>query len=261
VNYDGEAVTTTRANGESSGVTINPTAGADTTGVGVRLVKTYPTLERLAVPSNTLVNGEMVLYRFKVTADAADDLGLSKFTFRISSTTVATSTIFKVFAFSDSGFSVSAYAQNPPHSRNIDKVGETVWDGVANAYLGSDEIAFFFNPISNSNPAVTADIASTTEALNVPAGGSRYFELRGTVATATAGDSIAVALLGDSSFASNTNTVDRQTANAVNEATHNDFIWSPNTTTTAATSTTDWLSGFQVPGLPSVEMSQQNFSK
>ena len=261
VNYDGEAVTTTRGNGQSSGVQISPTAGADTAGVGVRLVKTYPTLERLSVPSNTLANGEMVLYRFKVTADAADDLGLAKFTFRVSSTTVATTTIFKLYAYSDSGFSTGAYAQNPPHSRNIDEVGETVWDGVANDYLGSDEIAFFFNPIGNSNPAVTANIASTTEALNVPAGGSRYFELRGSFASVTVGDSVSVALLGDSSFASNTNLVSRQTANTVNEATHNDFIWSPNTTTTAATSTTDWLSGYQVPGLPTTEMTQQNFTK
>lgn len=258
VNYDGEAVTTTRGNGESSGVTINPSASADTAGVGVRLVRTAPTFERLSVPSNTLANGEMVLYRFKATADATHDLGLAKFTFRVSSTTVATTTIFKLYAYSDSGFSTGAYGQNPPHSRNVDEVGENTWGGVANDDLGSDEIAFFFNPVGNSSPSVDA---STTEAVNVPAGASRYFELRGTVASATAGDSIAVALLGDASFAQNTNLVDRQTADDVSDDAQNDFIWSPNTTTTAATTTTDWLNGFQVSGLPTTEMTQQNFTK
>ena len=257
VNYDGEQVTTTRGSGQSSGSTINPSAGADTAGVGVRLVKTYPTLERLSVSSNTLANGEMVLYRFKVTADAADDLGLARVTFRVSSTTVATTSLFKLYAYSDSGFSTNAYAQNPVHSRNIDEVGENVWNGDEGTVADS-EIVFYFNPVANSNPGASL---LTHEAINVPAGASRYFELRGTVASATAGDSIAVALLGDASFASNTNLVNRQTADAVDGATHDDFIWSPNTTTTSATTTNDWLSGFQVPGLPSVEMTQQNFTK
>ena len=257
VNYDGEAVTTTRGNGESSGVTINPSAGADTAGVGVRLVKTHPTLERLSVSSNSLVNGEMVLYRFKVTADAADDLGLARVTFRVSSTTVATTSLFKLYAYSDSGFSTSAYAINPVHNRTLDIVGENVWDGKEGTVADS-KIVFYFNPVANANPGASV---LTHEALNVPAGASRYFELRGTVASATAGDAVAVALLGDASFASNTNLVNRQTGDAVDGATNDDFIWSPNTTTTAATTTNDWLAGFQVPGLPSVEMTQQNFTK
>lgn len=258
VNYDGEAVTTTRGNGQSSGVQINPTAGADTAGVGVRLVKTFPTLERLSVSSNTLVNGEMVLYRFKVTADAADDLGLARVTFRVSSTTVATTTIFKLYAYSDSGFSTNAYAINPVHSRNVDVVGENTWNGNEGTAADS-EIVFYFNPVANANPGASL---LTHEALNVPAGGSRYFELRGTVASATAGDSIAVALLGDSTFAPATSaSVGLQTADGVDGATHDDFIWSPNTTTTAATTSNDWMNGFQVPGLPAVEMTQQNFTK
>ncbi len=262
VNYDGEAVTTTKGVGTSSGGEINPTAGADTAGAGVRLVRSYPTLERLSVPSNTLVNGEMTLYRVKVTADAAGDVGLAKMAFRVSSTTVATTTIFKLFVYSDSGFSTNAYAQNPVHSRNVDEVGEDVWNGlVSSNTIGVDEVVFYFDPVGIS-AVTTDDTASTTdEALNIPAGGSRYFELRGTVTSATAGDSVAVALLGDSTFANNTNLVDRENANTVAYSAQNDFVWSPNTTTTAATTTDDWLNGYQVPGLPTTEMTQQNFTK
>src|SRR3989344_5717962 len=235
--------------------------GSDTAGVGVRLVQTYPTLERLSVPSNTLANGEMVLYRFKVTADASDDLGIAKMTFRVSSTTVATTTIFKLFAFSDSGFSTNKYAQNPVHSRNVDEVSEDVWGNLSGSgAMGTDEIVFYFNPISNTTPTVSS-ASTTVEALNIPAGASVYFELKGSLASVTIGDSIAVALLGDSTFANNTNLVNREQADVVGYSAQNDFVWSPNTTTTSATTTNDWLNGYQVPGLPTTEMSQQNFTK
>ena len=261
VNYDGEAVTTTKGIGLSSNGEVNPSAGSDTAGVGVRLVQTYPTLERLSVPSNTLANGEMVLYRFKVTADAADDLGIAKMTFRVSSTTVATTTIFKLFAFSDSGFSTNKYAQNPVHSRNVDEVSEDVWGNLSGSgAMGTDEIVFYFNPISNTTPTVSS-ASTTVEALNIPAGASVYFELKGSLASVTIGDSIAVALLGDSTFANNTNLVNREQADVVGYSAQNDFVWSPNTTTTSATTTNDWLNGYQVPGLPTTEMSQQNFTK
>jgi peptidoglycan hydrolase-like protein with peptidoglycan-binding domain len=260
VNYDGNAVTTTRGIGQSSGSEINPVAGADSGGAGVRVVKTYPTLERLSVPSNTLANGEMVLYRFKVTADAAGDVGIGKVTFRVSSTTVATTTVFKLYAYSDSAFSTAAYAQNPPHSREVDIVDETVWNGDATS-TSNNTIVFYFNPAGNVS--VTNGTARVSESLNVPSGSSRYFELRGTVASATAGDTISVALLGDNAVANNTNLVGRETAFAVDTfaATQADFVWSPNTTSTAATTTNDWLNGYQLPGLPTTEMTQQTFSK
>ena len=70
-----------------------------------------------------------------------------------------------------------------------------------------------------------------------------------------------VALWGDASFAQNTNLVGRQTADDVSDDAQNDFIWSPNTTPTAATTSVDWLNGFQIPGLPTTEMTQQNFTK
>jgi len=258
VNHDGEAgATETDGIGQSSGTTINPAAGANTAGGGVRLVKSYPTLERLSVASNTLANGEMTLYRFKVTADAAGDVGLSRITFRVSSTTVATTTVFKLYAYSDSSFSVAAYATNPPHSvASVTAVGTSTWGGQGTFGAPNSSVVFFFNP-ANTTPAADDE---SVEALNVPAGTSRYFELRGSVASATAGDSISVALLGDSAVANNTNLVNRETSDAVSGSTGR-FVWSPNTTTTASVDTTDWLNGYQLTGLPTTEMTQQTFTK
>lgn len=271
VNYNGEGTTTTKGVGLSSGGEVHPAQGADTAGAGVRLVKTFPTLERLSVPSNTLVNGEMVLYRFKVTADAADDLSLYKFTFRVSSTSVATTSLFKLYAFSDSGFSTNAYGANPVSANDVDCVGSSSMESGSNDACSADDnnaptsrLASSTHVVVYFDPGTNSASAPNTEGINVPAGGSRYFELRGTVSSATAGDSVSVALVGDSAYhtvgttpqyyMSSADTVDA-------EAARSSFIWSPNTTTTPATTTNDWLNGFVVPGLPSTEMTQQSFTK
>ncbi|MBI2121767.1 MAG: peptidoglycan-binding protein [Candidatus Sungbacteria bacterium] len=262
VNHDGEAgATESDGIGQSSGVTINPAAGGNTAGGGVRLVKSYPTLERLAISSNTLANGEMTLYRFKVTADAAGDVGLSRLSFRVSSTTVATTTVFKLYAYSDSSFSTAAYATNPVHTgyssaTNVSAVGTSTWGGVGTHGAPSNSVVFFFNPALTTASAADESV----ESLNIPAGTSRYFQLLGTFASVTAGDNISVALLGDSAVANNTNLVSRETSDAVSGATGK-FVWSPNTTTTSSVDNVDWLNGFQVSGLPGTEMTPQSFTK
>ena len=262
VNHDGESgATETDGIGQSSGVTINPSAGGNTAGGGVRLVKSYPTLERLSVSSNTLANGEMVLYRLKVTADAAGDVGLSRMSFRVSSTSVATTTVFKLYAYSDSSFSTAAYATNPVHTgyssaTNVSAVGTSTWGGVGTHAAPSNSVVFFFNPALTTASAADESV----EALNIPAGTSRYFQLLGTFSSATAGDNVSVALLGDSAVANNTNLVSRETSDTASGATGR-FIWSPNTTTTSSVDNVDWLNGYQVPGLPGTEMTPQSFTK
>ena len=259
VNYDGDATTTTKGTGESSGTTVNPATGGDSAATGVRLVRSYPTLERMAVQSNTLSDGEMTMYQFKITADAAGDVGLAKMSFKVSSTTAATTSAIKLFAYADSSLSVPAYATNPIHSRNVANLNQTTW-GTQAGTIATPLAVFFFNPVTTTNPANTS---STSEAVNIPAGATRYFVLRGSVTNSKAGDSINVALQGDAAVVSNTNLVGRQTADAVagGAITDMDFIWSPNTTTTSATTTNDWTNGYLVPGLPTTEMTQQTFSK
>lgn len=243
VNYDGEATTTTRGIGQSSGTAINPSQGANTAGKGVRLVKSMPTLERLALQTNTLIDGTLDLYRFKVTADAAGDVGLYRFTFKIATSGFDTVNNLNIYAYSDSGFSVNAYNSNPVTKDSRGNVTAT----------SSSALPFYFNPDGGG---------SGKEALQVPAGSSRYFKLVGQVSGTGSGDSVSVQLEGDADVPVDTNTVGRETANTVDTAAmHSQFIWSPNTTTTAATTTDDWMNGYLVPGLPNDNMQAQTLSR
>lgn len=272
INWDGAAQVTTEGIGQSSGTTLN-TTGTDTNAKGIRVIKTYPTLERLAVPTNTLANGDMDLYRFKVTAPADGDIGLYKFTFRISSTSVATTSSFRVFAYTDSGFATQAYAINPINSNDISCVGGGSLE-LANTtncnsnvqalgYASSSlfHINVWFDPVTNTAAAPNA------EAIQVPAGQSRYFKLVANVTRTTTGDSFSAALIGDDSFFPTLTTpggsgiANGSLSNAAQVASSSRFVWSPNTTTTSATTTNDWLNGYLLPGLPTTEMSQQTFSK
>jgi hypothetical protein len=283
INHDAVRTTATEGIGQSSGTTINISQGTDTAAKGIFVVKTHPTLERLSVPTNTLSNGDMDLYRFKITAPAEGDIGLYKFTFRVSSTTVATTSQFRVFAYSDSNFSTQAYAANPINANDVDCVGSPSLEGSANDSCGSNDndLPVGFNLWSVGGPSGNAIASSTTvgiffdpvsnnaslpgrEAINVPAGQSRYFRLVGNITRSTVGDSFQVALVGDLEQRPDytggripLSTLD--VADTI--ATSSNFVWSPNTTTTAATTTNDWLSGYLIPGLPSTEMAPQTFSK
>lgn len=243
VNYDGEATTTTRGIGQSSGTEINPSQGADTAGKGVRLVKSVPTLERLSLPTNTLSDGTLDLYRFKVTADASGDVGLYKFSFKIATTGFDTVNNLNIYAYSDSSFSVNAYNSNPVTKDSRGNLTAT----------SSSVIGFYFNPDNGG---------SGQEALQVPAGSTRYFKLVGQTTGTGAGDSVSVQLEGDADVPVNTNTVGRETANTVaTAASHSQFVWSPNTTATAATTTNDWMNGYLLPGLPNDNMQSQTLSR
>ncbi|MEK7075020.1 MAG: peptidoglycan-binding protein [Patescibacteria group bacterium] len=274
INWDASALVATEGIGQSSGTTLNSTASTDPTTVkGIRVIRTYPTLERLAVPTNTLANGDMDLYRFKVTAPADGDVGLYKFTFRVSSTSVATTSSFRVFAYSTSDFGTQAYAINPINSNDVSCVGGGSLE-LANTtncnsnvqalgYASSSlfHINVWFDPVTNTAATPNA------EAIQVPAGQSRYFKLVGNVARTTTGDSFSVALIGDTSFFPTLTTpggsgiADNALSNASLVASSSRFVWSPDTTTTSATTSNDWLNGYLLPGLPTTEMSQQTFSK
>lgn len=140
---------------------------------------------------------------------------------------------------------------------------------------------FFFDPVSNN--------ASNTEAIIVPAGQTRYFDLRGTITTngGGTGNSVQVVLQGDSSrpvrnagegaqgsgtpgyaggpqgFGASGQNYLATAAEAAAQSASNNFIWSPMSTSTvisSATSTTDWTNGFLVPGLSSTGLPANTFS-
>ncbi len=234
INYNGTDVTETEAIGQGSGQTINPAAGSDTNAGGVRLVKTYPTLELLSIPSNTLNNGTQTIYRFKVTASAANETGLYKFTF-LRSVSGVTFSDFSLYAFTDAGFSNAAYNNNP--------VNRTAASADINGY-----VEIYFDPVSGAG----------NEAIHVPKGESRWFELVANVSGAGSGDSASVSLQGDSAYYASGYT---GTATAIDADTNNNFIWSPDTTTTSIPSTADWLNGYRLPGLPSTGLSTQTLSR
>lgn len=236
VNYDGASTTATQAIGQSSGKTLNPTSGANTAGKGVRLVKSMPVLERLSVPSNTLANGDQILFRFKVTADPKGDVGLYKFTFKTATSGGVSLANFSAYGYSDDSLSSQAYAKNPLNTTPIASAD------------GSGFVEIYFNPVSGGS----------NEAVSIPLGSTRYYELRGTVSGATSGATASVSLEGDASYLASGYT---NTATNVDSDTNNDFIWSPNTTTTATPATSDWINGYLAQGLPSTGLTQQTFSK
>ena len=93
----------------ASGTNIGPSA-SDTSSSGIRVNKSYPTFAKLSVPSNSLTNGtteaNKTLYRFSVMASGGD-LAIYKLSFSISSSSeVATTTSFGLYAYTDSGFSL-----------------------------------------------------------------------------------------------------------------------------------------------------------
>lgn len=262
ININGSATTSTVAIGQSSGSSFNSGTSADVNGNGVRLVKSYPTLALLPLPTNTLSNGQQALYRFSVTAPAAGDVGLYKFTFNVSSSTVATSSSFSVYGYSDSAFSVQAYNNNPLNSNPAAVVSSSTMLSMNSKLNGqsgnasTSQIAIYFDPV------LKTPTTPNQEAINVPAGTTRYFELRGTITGAIAGDAFIVSLQGDSSAPSRTSTnVYAYTSIYVDQNGTGKFIWSPNSTSTAATTTQDWLNGYELPGLPSTNMQSQTISK
>ena len=278
INWDGNRTSATEAIGQSSGNTINTATSSDTVAKGIRVVKSYPTLARLSVLTNTITNGDMDLYRFSVTAPASGDIGLYRFTFRVSSTTVATTSSFRVFGYTDSGFATQAYGTNPINANDVDCVGSSSTENRGNQscltdspsaqnvgqsiLASSSNVAIFFDPLVNN-----ANMPGR-EAIQVPAGQTRYFKLVANVGSSVAGDSFNTALVGDGSFYPTLTTpggsgiaVDTLSAADDVASTTSHFVWSPNTTTTSATTTNDWLNGYLLPGLPTTEMSQQSFSK
>jgi len=255
VNYDGADSTGTQGVGVSSGATRNQSSSSDTDSSGVRLFRSFPTVTKLSVPTTTLSNGTMSLLRFKVTADSAGDVGLYKFSFKVSTTT-CTADSLNVYAYTDSGFSVPVSGIGAGGiMMNTDLDLETLWASSAT------QLEVF--------PQTTA-AASTT--VQVPAGATRYFDVIATMSGVATGDSISTQLEGDAAyplFNAMWSAVDSfmLTAMDVDSATttptqsNDDFIWSPNATTTSLVTNVDWTNGYGVSGLPSTNMSAEVLSR
>ena len=204
VHYSGYS--SSSAVGLNSGVKLGSSSNADFAGDSMQIQKSLPTLARIAVPNSTVPQNDAILYRFSVKADAAGPVGLYKLTFNVSSSTpTATSSNFRLYAFTDSAFSVAAYQNNPVHAASADCAGLSVYDNASGGACAAQttisttatttatttEVVFFFNPSSFAQ--------TNTESVIVPAGATYYFQMRGDITNPNAGtgNSISVRLLGD----------------------------------------------------------------
>lgn len=272
VEYDGAAGDSagdaTRGSGVASGSTIYST-GSITASAGTRIFKAVPTLTRIALPSNTLVNANIPLYRFSVTAPSTGSVSLYKFTFSIATSTSGVTTFaitdLNTYGYNDSSFSTAGYA----NSGLLNSVSNPITSD------GSALYGFRFDPTT---------VDGTAAGIVVPAGSTRYFELTGTVANMSATSStVTVNLQGDAGYTKGTNNAATTTtvtgienadvgadnwvgtsagiyayattaANVDADTTQDDFIWSGNSTTTSGVAHYDWVNGFSVVGLPSTNM-------
>ena len=110
---------------------------------------------------------------------------------------------------------------------------------------------------------------SLYQPLIVPAGGTLYFELKGTVSGTQAGASVSTTLLGDTAYIASAHTnvgtigptvpITSSTTGALADSNHN-FIWTPNATTTAGNAQqvggNDWANGYGILSLPAGGFSQ-----
>ena len=204
--------------GASSGSTIKGAASG--TSAGVRLFKSYPSLALETLPSTGVADGRLM--HFKVTANTAGSIGISKFTFKVS-TTSATVTNIDLYGFTDSAYSQAVSGQG---------TGGQIGSQVASAINGT---AFSYTP---TNP------------LQIPAGQTYYFELRAAVSGVTTGSSVVTTLVGDSGFPTVNDVVNYNVATSSALSASN-FIWSGNSTSTSVAADVDWSNGASLPGLPS----------
>ncbi|MDO8493610.1 MAG: peptidoglycan-binding domain-containing protein [bacterium] len=236
VDYDGADSTGTQGKGLASGATVNQGSSSDTAVDGVRVFRSYPTITMLSLPTNTLDNGTRSIMRFKITANSTGDIGLYKFSIRVSTTT-ATVTSINAYAYTDSGFSTAVSGVG-----NSGKMMNTDLAGVEWA-APTTQLQLY--------PQTTAG-ASTT--IQISAGQSRYFDITGTVTASAAGASISTQLEGDAAYMASSTLMMKAAGvvsayDDVESDTNDDFIWSPNSTTTSVIASNDWTNGFGIVGL------------
>lgn len=228
VDYDGNDSTGTRGTGANSGATINTSSTSDTAMDGVRNFRSFPTLALDTLSGSGVQDGRLM--RFRVTASSAGDVGIGKFTFTIATSSATVSNV-NLFGYTDSSYS----------------------QAISGLSTGGQFMASNQTPAGTIPQVVqiypqTTGAASTT--VQVPAGATRFFELRGTVTNSATNFSVTATLDGDSAFPNSIAGLMGNT-NGIDTDSNNDLIWSPNATTSSAFGHVDWTNGFGLPGLPS----------
>lgn len=234
VDRDGDDTTGTQGVGVASGTTINAT-GSTTSVAGVRVMDSVPTFAKGTGYSTTLANGsERPLLRFTVTA-SPEDLAIAKFTVGVATTGVNVTAI-NIHAFEDSSYSTPVSGHNA--NGQLDDADKT------STTTGGDLEIYAENT------------SGTTIGVVVPAGTTRYFEVRGDVSAASSGDSAVITLQGDAAYPQLAGLMGTVTLVDNDAGSNDDLIWSPYSTTTSPIGYTDWTNGYGVPGLSSSGISE-----
>ena len=233
-------VTNAEGSGLSSGSTLQ--VGGVTAGVnGVRMFKSFPTVASDSSLASTGVS-DGKLMRFKITADSKGPVGIYQLQLTVATSSFATGggvSSVKIMVYSDSGYSSAVSGTYG------DATGQF---GSTNGETGGTTLT--------SNP--TIDFRAVTNALQIPAGTTYYFEVESTVASTQTGTSVTTTLNGDAAYiaAAHLGAYFVSTTTGAIADDNNDFIWSGNATTTAIFNANDWANGYGILGLPSGGLSK-----
>ncbi|MDP6585487.1 MAG: hypothetical protein QF535_12590, partial [Anaerolineales bacterium] len=178
--------------------------------------------------------------------DAADRIAVSQFTITMATTGAYVSGV-NVYGFTDSGYT------SPVSGLSADG-GFLVTDKIGSAGDGP------WATSATQLEFAAEDTSSASTTIEIPAGQTRYFEVRGTVSSASTGDSVSTQLEGDADYLKVANQMIG--LGSTTDETHNDFFWSPISTTTGSSAygDLDWTNGFNVGGLPSSNMGAEVLS-
>ncbi len=238
VTFSGHLVAINYLNAEGVGVDSGTTqllgAAAGSTSVsGARVMKSFPVIAVDTLPSTGIADGRLM--RFKVTADSKGPVSITNFGINISTTTASVTNV-TIYGFTDANYSLPISGVTASGDLQATDDCTAGCTSAPNLAIG----------VTNSSGTATT--------IQVPAGGTRYFEVRGSVSGATSGASITTKLLGNSSFPSTSAGVSANPLLAAGSGSFTattDMIWSPNSTTTVDRNSQDWTNGYGVNGLPS----------
>ncbi|MFH0874152.1 MAG: hypothetical protein V1846_04935 [Candidatus Komeilibacteria bacterium] len=240
------SLTNIDANGTSAGSSALTVSGIGTTFNDVAIFKSLPTVTKIDFAGSGTITGNdtINLYKFSVAADSAGPVGLYRFTFGVSTTTVYLSTTGYYLYESSSSSSLGDLV-----SKGAD------FSLVTNTGAGTITMRSYFDVNDDSDPTVGEHIV-------IGAGTTRYFTLRGTVSSGHDGtadnESISVVMAGDHAYAA---TSQKHAQGVYTTTDLGDFIWSDLNfdlySTTTATNNVGWYNGFRVPGLDTTSSTAQ----
>lgn len=234
---------------------------------GLVIFKSVPTVTKHTVTSNKIVDGTRQLYRFKISAPSTGNgAGLYQFVYKISTTTQGRTDYIinnmQVVGYNDD---CTTAAYDNSGRLNSSTMGVTAVDSARDGNAATPKMyRFRFDPVAQDG---------TAAAIQVPAGQTRCFELKGTVNNSSATSStLTVQLMGDLlhqpisfdtgdtwtafnyAFATSAAQVASSSLNVcgwdcnltANGAATSSFVWSGNSTTTSRVGHNDWTNGFRL---------------